>query len=277
MQQNCDRDPREAQRRKRHQPKNDAQRHRQVLTHDATHRPGQGQRVGQRTQMAGHQRHVGGLERQIRASRTHCDPHGGASHGRGIVHTVAHHPDCAVLLDEALDYLHLLVRQQLGEHFVHPHFPRHSPGDPLRVPREHHQAADTQTAKGSQRGPRFGAGYIQESQNALRLSRVPHHRWREAPLGHVPHRRLRGIRQRLARLSGDQMGAAHDDLLAVQLANQAHPRYGAHIVGWRETYPLRLRASKHGASERMGGLTFHRRRQFQQTPLVLPGQWQDFP
>ena len=86
-------------------------------------------------EVVGHQDHVAGLDRDVRAGCPHGDADVRDGHGRGIVDPVADHGHRAVLLLELPDRLDLVRRQKLRPVLVDPDAARDGGAPNARCPR----------------------------------------------------------------------------------------------------------------------------------------------
>ena len=96
---------------------------------------------GQLREVVGHERDVGGLDRGI-AAAAHGDAEARPRHGRRVVDAVADHGDGAVLRDQRLDRLDLVLGQELGMDLVDADLARDRLGGRAVVAGQHDQVLD---------------------------------------------------------------------------------------------------------------------------------------
>lgn len=123
-----------------HQHRDGRERQRDALVHDAHRTAGEADGGGQLVELVGHQRDVGGLQRDGRAGGTHGDPDVGDRQRGGIVDAVADHRYGPALRGQLGHGGALVPGQQLGADVVDAAGGADGAGDPVVVARQHDYA-----------------------------------------------------------------------------------------------------------------------------------------
>ena len=126
---------------------------------DADGLPGHGHGQGDLGGLVVHQDHVGGLDGGVGTQGAHGDAHIAAAEDGGVVDAVAHegHETVALIGQDLLHPVHLLVRQEPGVVLIKAQLRGHGPGGGLGVAGEHHGALHAAAAQGGNGG--LGVGF----------------------------------------------------------------------------------------------------------------------
>ena len=200
----------------------------QVLPDSPQGPPRQIHRRNRQDRVAGHQRHVGGLDGEV-AAGSHAHTHRGGGQGRGVVHAVTDEGGGVPFLLPGGDDAGLVPGSQPGVHLGDPQLAGHRPGGVLVVACQHGRP---QRAPGSGRRRRPAASGRGVSVTRRHPAHLPfpgagEGGWR--PVGGPPRRRALHRASMVIPPVGHELRSAHGDQRAFDHALGAHSREEGHI------------------------------------------------